>query len=40
MMQKRTFYESANHVPINEIDSEVVEKLDAIAQTAESAKTS
>ncbi len=37
LMNKKNFYELAWHVPENEMDSEIREKLDAIAQTAESA---
>ena len=37
LMQKKNFYELADHVPDHEIDPEVREKLDAIAQVAESA---
>ena len=39
-MQKKSFYELADHVPLDEIDSEVVKKLDAIARTAEGARES
>lgn len=34
LMLKRSFYELAAHVPLEEIDSEVAEKLDAIARAA------
>ena len=37
LMQKKNFYELADHVPDHEIDPEIREKLDAIAQVAESA---
>ncbi len=37
LMAKKTFYELAGHVPEDEIDSEIGEKLDAIARVAESA---
>ena len=37
-MQKKSFYELANHIPIDEIDPEVTEKLDSISRAAESAK--
>ena len=37
LMSKKSFYELARHVPENEMDPEIREKLDAIAQTAESA---
>ena len=37
LMNKKNFYELARHVPENEMDPEIREKLDAIAQTAESA---
>ena len=36
LMAKKDYYELANHVPDNEIDSEISEKLDAIAQVAQS----
>ena len=38
LMRKKDFYELAEHVPQHEIDSEVTEKLDAIAETAKAAK--
>ena len=38
LMNKKDFYELAQYVPEDEIDLEVREKLDAIAQVAESAK--
>lgn len=38
LMSKKDFYELAEHVPADEIDPEVTEKLDAIARVAESAK--
>ena len=38
LMRKKDFYELAEHVPIEEIDLEVTEKLDAIAATAKKAK--
>lgn len=38
LMSKKDFYELAEHVPADEIEPEVTEKLDAIAQVAESAK--
>ncbi|WP_419840209.1 ATP-dependent nuclease [Candidatus Poriferisodalis sp.] len=34
LMLKRSFYELADHVPLEDIDPEVTEKLDAIAQVA------
>ena len=37
LMNKKSFYELAEHVPNDEIDDEVVEKLDAIVRIAESA---
>lgn len=37
LMNKKDFYELANYIPIEEISPEVIEKLDAIAATAESA---
>ena len=37
LMAKKTFYELADHVPEDEIDPEIGEKLDAIARVAESA---
>ena len=37
LMNKKDFYELAEYVPQDELDSEIVEKLDAIAQTARSA---
>ena len=37
IMQKKSFYELANHVPLSEIDQEVIDKLDAIARTATNA---
>lgn len=36
LMRKRSFYELAAHVPLDEIDPEVTDKLDAIARTADS----
>lgn len=39
LMLKRSFYELAEHVPLEEIDPEVTEKLDAIAQVAWPAAT-
>ncbi len=38
LMEKKNFYELAEHIPEAEIDPEVTEKLDAIAETAQSAK--
>ena len=38
LMNKKGFYELANHVPEEEIDLEISEKLDAIAAVAESAR--
>ena len=38
LMNKKDFYELADHVPEDEIDPEVTEKLDAIAQIAAEAK--
>ena len=37
LMNKKSFYELAEHVPNDEIDDEIVEKLDAIVRVAESA---
>ena len=37
LMNKKSFYELAKHVPNDEIDDEIVEKLDAIVRVAESA---
>ena len=37
LMTKRSFYELAEHVPLDELDTEVREKLDAIAAVAASA---
>ena len=37
LMSKKSFYELAHHVPDDEIDPEVWEKLDAIASVAKSA---
>ena len=34
LMAKRSFYELAEHVPDNEIDPEINQKLDAIARVA------
>ena len=38
LMDKKDFYELADHVPEDELDPEVTEKLDAIAQTAAEAQ--
>ena len=38
LMNKNSFYELAEHVPEDEIDPEIREKLDAIVRTANSAK--
>ncbi|MCY4384134.1 MAG: AAA family ATPase [Nitrospinae bacterium] len=38
LMAKKQFYELASHVPEEEIDTEIAEKLDAIVRVAESAK--
>ena len=38
LMAKKQFYELASHVPEEEIDTEITEKLDAIVRVAESAK--
>ena len=38
LMEKKQFYELAQHVPENEIAPEITEKLDAIASAAESAE--
>ncbi|MYA96795.1 MAG: AAA family ATPase [Nitrospinae bacterium] len=38
LMAKKQFYELASHVPEEEIDPEISEKLDAIVRVAESAK--
>ena len=38
LMNKRSFYELVEYVPENEIDPEIEEKLDAVAQTATAAK--
>ena len=40
LMNKKNFYELAEHVPEEDIDSEIAEKLDAIARVAESATPS
>ena len=40
LMNKKDFYELANYIPAQEISPEVIEKLDAIASIAESAKPS
>ena len=37
LMRKKSFYELAEHVPQNEIDPEIGEKLDAISRVAQSA---
>lgn len=37
LMNKKDFYDLAEHVPQDELDDEIVEKLDAIAQTARDA---
>jgi len=37
-MAKKSFYELADHVPANEIDPEIREKLDAIVKAAKAAK--
>ena len=39
LMAKKNFYELAAHVPEAEIDSEISEKLDVIAQVAQSVET-
>ena len=39
LMAKKNFYELAAHVPEGEIDSEISEKLDVIAQVAQSVET-
>ena len=39
LMNKKDFYELADHVPEDELDPEVTEKLDAIAQTAAEAQS-
>ena len=39
-MAKKNFYELANHVPEDQIDPEIRQKLDAIAQVAKSATAS
>ena len=36
-MNKKSFHELARYVPESEIDSEIIEKLDAIARVAEEA---
>ena len=38
LMEKKQFYELAQHVPADQIAPEITEKLDAIASVAESAK--
>lgn len=38
LMAKKNFYELARHVPSEEIDHEIKEKLDAIVETADSAR--
>ena len=40
LVRKGNLFELAKHVPVEEIDSEIVEKLDAIADVAESASSS
>ena len=40
LMNKKNFYELAEHVPEEDIDPEIAEKLDAIARVAESATPS
>ena len=40
LMNKKNFYELAEHVPEEDIDSEIAEKLDAIARVAENATPS
>lgn len=40
LMNKRNFYELADHVPLDEIDPEIGEKLDVIANVARSANPS
>ena len=37
-MAKKSFYELAEYVPVNEIDPEIGEKLDAIVKAAKAAK--
>ncbi|MDD9852197.1 MAG: AAA family ATPase [Gammaproteobacteria bacterium] len=37
-MAKKSFYELAEHVPVNEIDPEIRQKLDAIVKAAKAAK--
>lgn len=37
-MAKKNFYELANHVPLDQIDPEIRQKLDAIVEVASSAK--
>lgn len=39
LMAKKNFYELAAHVPAAEIDPEISEKLDVIAQVARNAET-
>ena len=39
LMAKKNFYELADHVPEGEIDPEIREKLDGIAQVAQSVET-
>lgn len=39
LMSKSNFHELARYVPVDEIDPEVKEKLDAIARTADPAVT-
>ena len=39
LMEKKNFYELADYVPDDEIDSEIGEKLDAIARVAESVES-
>ena len=38
LMSKKSFYELAEHVPPDELDPEIREKLDAIAAVAASAR--
>ena len=40
IMEKKDFYELAKYIPKDQIDSEIVEKLDAIAGVAQSAAPS
>ena len=38
LMNKKDFYELAEYVPLSDLDSEIIEKLDAIVEVASEAK--